>query len=92
MLELHSLAMLHVSPGCFFSAQAPAAQYSFTLQSPSDAQVFAPPAQSVPAHLDPFGQVIWSRAGQLPAPSQNPTSVATPFWQSAWRQTVPGPA
>jgi hypothetical protein len=92
MLELHSLAMLHVVPVCFFRTQAPAAQYWFTLQSPSDEQVFAPPEQIVPTHFDPVGHVIWSSAGQAPAPSQNPTSVATPFWQSAGVQTVPGPA
>jgi hypothetical protein len=57
-LELHSLAVLQVSPGCFLVTQAPAAQYWFALQSPSDEQLFVPPTHSVPEHVEPTGHVI----------------------------------
>jgi hypothetical protein len=82
LLDSHSLAVLQIAPAVSFPTHVPAAQYWLLLQSPSAVQVFGPPLQSLSTQVDPVGQVSLARGGQLPAPSQNATSVATPFAQS----------
>jgi hypothetical protein len=89
--DWHSPLVLQPTPAVFFSTQTPAAQYWLLLQSPSAAQLLRPPAQRLPTQVEPVGHGCWSAGGQVPAPSQNATSEATPFVQSGSWHTTPRP-
>ncbi len=84
--EMHALPFGHFAPGPCLATHSPAEQKEESPQSLSTEQSVA---QALPLQVPP--QSCVNAGGQLPRPSQNALTVATPLSQLASRQEVPTP-